>query len=406
MITTNWINSFPMPLYGMATSQSASVVTAATPEQLYDICPCFGECDYIELAFVNDGGDEYKNDKKSILWQKIFSADTITFQLLKSGVVVATLNSTAYGDYFDFGELYHPTYKGMVVDWNLVQQAFGYGKYTLKIVHVSLGTTYNIESHTFHVIEYNSWVADGTVRIENYQNGYIVGGWDYTNLNWYQSTRITGKFGNKIPTLTTEVYQNSQRREEQIQDSIRNTYELVTHLLPSQIGDFLNEDAILSNHIFITDYNIKNQKLYRQYEVRCVGISEVENHNKSRVSNYVYEFTDSVQNIVKRNKEGQFGTLPFRTIGTQTVEIKNLIFSFEFEAGTTETLEYTVRTNRDGTFTSISDDGGSGTITFKINGGAYTSFTSPLVLEVGDTIQAKRTISTSDGWVDLDGTYE
>lgn len=395
-----------MPLLGMATSQSATVVTAATPTQLYDICPCFGECDYIETAFVKNGGEQWQNDKKSLLWQKIFSSDTITFQLLKSGVVVATLNADTYGEFYDFGDLINANYKGFVVDWNLVQQAFGYGKYTLKIVHVSLGTTYNIESHTFHVIEFDSWIADGTVRIENYQNGYIVGGWDYTNLNWYQSTRIVGKFGNKKPTLTTEVYQNSQRREEQIQDSIRNTYELVTHLLPSQIGDYLNEDAILSNHIFITDYNIKNQKLYRQFEVRCVGIPEVDNHNKTRVSNYVYEFTDKVQDIVKRNKEGQFGTLPFRTIGTTTIEVKNLVYAFEFEAGTTETLEYTVRANSAGTFTSISDDGSSGTITLNVNGGGYGAFTSPLVLEVGDTIRAKRTIGTADGWAELDGSYE
>lgn len=395
-----------MPLLGMATSQSASVVTAATPTQLYDICPCFGECDYIETAFVKDGGDVWQNDKKSLLWQKIFSSDTITFQLLKSGVVVATLNADTYGEFYDFGDLYHATYKGFVVDWNLVQQAFGYGKYSLKIVHVSLGTTYNIESHTFHVIEYNSWVADGTVRIETYQNGYIVGGWDYTNLNWYQSIRIQGKFGNKKPTLTTEVYQTSTRREEQIQDSIRNTYELITHLIPSQIGDFLNEDAILSNFIFITDYNIKNQKLYRQFEVRCVGIPEVDNHNKTRVSNYVYEFTDKVQDIVKRNKQGQFGTLPFRTIGTQTIEVKNLVYVVEFEADTEETILYTVRSNSAGTFTSISDDGSSGTITIDINGGGYGAFTSPLVLEVGDTIQFKRTVFSADGWVELDGSYE
>ena len=139
--------------------------------------------------------------------------------------------------------------------------------------------------------------------------------------------------------------------------------------------------------------------------MRCTGIPEVDNHNKTRVSNYVYEFTDSVQNIVKRNKEGQFGTLPFRTIGTTTIEVKNLVYAFVFEVGITETMVYTVRANSEGTFTTITDDGSSGTITLKINGGSYGAFVSPLVLEVGDTIQAKRTIGTSDGWVELDGTY-
>jgi hypothetical protein len=76
-----------------------------------------------------------------------------------------------------------------------------------------------------------------------------------------------------------------------------------------------------------------------------------------------------------------------------------------FKSGndTMETL--TIDTESAGTFTSITDDGGSGSITLSKNGGAFAAFSSPLVLANTDTLVVKRTTTTSAGFFKLTGTY-
>jgi len=58
-----------------------------------------------------------------------------------------------------------------------------------------------------------------------------------------------------------------------------------------------------------------------------------------------------------------------------------------------------------GTYTSISDDGASGTITVSVNSGLFVAFVNPLVLVATDTVQFKRTLITASGYVEMLGTY-
>lgn len=65
-------------------------------------------------------------------------------------------------------------------------------------------------------------------------------------------------------------------------------------------------------------------------------------------------------------------------------------------------------TNNSGTtwtFTGITDDGGSGTITVSDNGAAYGAFVNPTTIANGETIQVKRTITTGAGLITLTGTH-
>jgi uncharacterized membrane protein len=76
---------------------------------------------------------------------------------------------------------------------------------------------------------------------------------------------------------------------------------------------------------------------------------------------------------------------------------------FKLGSDTMETL--TIDVESAGTFTSTTNDGGSGTITFSKNGGAFALFSSPLVLANTDTLVVKRTTTTSAGFFKLTGTY-
>ncbi len=402
MITTQWYNAFPMPLLGIASSQSATLISAISQSPGFEVCACNG-CDFIEEAYVKNGGSWWQNDTKSFIRAKVVSSDTIVYTLLKDGVQVAVLNSNTYGTFYDFGSLENSDYKGFVIDWDLVQQAFGYGYYTIKTTHTSLGTTLVYESHKFHVVEYNAERADGTIRIEWYQSGSIMNGFDYTGLGWYQSLRIKGKFGDKTPTLVIDNYQDSNRVVKQIQSKIENTYTLETELLPAYIFDVINEDGILGNDIYITDYNLLNQHLFRRFNVYPSNIKDVTNHSLSKKSNFTYEFKEKQDNIIKRNIDGDWGITPMTAVETKYVIDKTIILKFHFSQDELEMESFTIDTDSAGTYTSIEDDGLSGTITLSKNGGSFTAFSNPLVLEDTDTIVVKRTISTSAGFVKLNG---
>lgn len=302
MITTTWLNTFPMPLESMAGQQYANLVFGRTPDETIDFCRCENECNHEELAFTLVDGKYYQNDKASFIAQRLFTSDTITYKLIKGGVSVATLNSSTYGTYYNFGSLAgNNNAKGFLVDWLKVQQGLGYGKYIVRTEIVSLGITYTYDSHTYNVVLWNANRANNTVRLESYQSGFIMNGFNYGQMSWYQSIRIEGKFGFKTPELITNNYQDTTRKIKPIQDEIKYTYKLITHLLPSNIYNPIIEDKLLSSEIYITDYNIKNQEIYRRKPVTLTAIPQVDNHNLITKADFIFEFRDRTQDIIKRN---------------------------------------------------------------------------------------------------------
>lgn len=74
-------------------------------------------------------------------------------------------------------------------------------------------------------------------------------------------------------------------------------------------------------------------------------------------------------------------------------------------SGVDELGVITIDADNAGTYTSITSDGSSGTITFSKNGGSYAAFSNPLVLAASDTLNVKRTVTTAAGYYKITGTY-
>ena len=123
--------------------------------------------------------------------------------------------------------------------------------------------------------------------------------------------------------------------------------------------------------------------------------------NSASFSTYVSGATSNI--LVKDGTGTQVGS----KVGSEWIvptNDKTLIFEFNFQSATTDIIA-TVTSDMAGTFTSTTNDGSSGTITFSKNGGSFVAFSSPLVLASTDTIAVKRTTSTALGWVKINGTY-
>ena len=86
-------------------------------------------------------------------------------------------------------------------------------------------------------------------------------------------------------------------------------------------------------------------------------------------------------------------------------QAKDLFIKFGFEATNDETGTLTIDADNAGTFVSTSDDGSSGDITYNVNGGGFAAFVNPTVLAIGNTIAARRTITTGAGFAKITGTY-
>jgi hypothetical protein len=108
--------------------------------------------------------------------------------------------------------------------------------------------------------------------------------------------------------------------------------------------------------------------------------------------------------LVKNTLGAQVGSL----IGGEWI-VPSLVQSTQIKgywgATVTDLIQLTIDADNAGTYTSISDDGSSGTITLSKNGGAFGAFSSPLVLVATDTLDVKRTTSTGVGFFKIVGTY-
>ncbi len=112
----------------------------------------------------------------------------------------------------------------------------------------------------------------------------------------------------------------------------------------------------------------------------------------------------TIPNVAWTDSDGSAESTPYGNAIVCTPQVKDVELVFFFTTGT-DTSPLATNYGTTITLTATSDDGGSGTITFSVNGGAYAAFVNPTVLLNGDTIQVKRTITTAEGIVDITGTY-
>jgi len=285
----------------MSVILETSSVEVPTEVPVLDFCKCDYNCDFVQIALA--GSNTYETDRTPLL---LFNPDTISgsveFKIknVDSGMEYV-LSGPTYGSDFPLGSFSsQPLRAGYLVDWGKVSDVIGFGRYRLLTTNNFNNKTINTESHIYHCMEYTVERADGTVRIEAVQNGCIEGGVDYTGMNWLLQVRIPGKFGFVQPTLVTDEYESTTRVITQVQDQMIDNFSLQTTMLPSFIMDPIYKDSLLGDTIKITDYNVISYRDIRDLEVRPTNIAEVDERWGSINADFLIEFQEAVQNIIKR----------------------------------------------------------------------------------------------------------
>lgn len=159
--------------------------------------------------------------------------------------------------------------------------------------------------------------------------------------------------------------------------------------------------------ITVTDSDGSTSSVPSVQDIVCTPSPDatVENSDASYSTTVASGGTLVVPNITVTDSDGSTSSVPSVQDIVCTPQVKSVFIKFGFEAGDDETGALTIDADNAGTFTSTSDDGSSGTITYNVNGGGFAAFVNPTVLAISDTIAAKRTTTTGAGYAKISGTY-
>lgn len=195
------------------------------------------------------------------------------------------LGNNSFGIYYPLGSVSgHPTYAGYDINWGAVLAAFGAGCYRFKIytsftttttgaggsAHIPIPITYQgcLQSPTFELKPWNCFLAHGTVKWETWNTGLIGDPYidykehDLCGILKYDSIRLRGFFGyEKSPGYIKNNLKwgpPQPGKVEKVSDEQTQRWEYLSGFLPEYIHSRFATFAMMSDRLFVSDYNINN----------------------------------------------------------------------------------------------------------------------------------------------------
>jgi len=270
------------------------------------VCACgfvSFSCDYEELAFTNqdDETDTYRNDFKSILITLLDDSSSYEFSLVGSDGTETILDAT-YGTLFDKGfNASQPLKVGFRIDWFKVFNLLGGDVYNIRIKQTDFGTEIVTDSHNIKLMKYSELASQGTVKIETVQKGVYLQGQNFEGMNWSNMNRIVAEFGNESQQTEVSRLKDANYKDFDIQNEYFYQYTLSTNLLPSEIADFILNNDIKTDEIFISNYDVYAYRQYKDLEVIADGTTEPsEDYVRNKNKKFNITFNDKTKNL-KRN---------------------------------------------------------------------------------------------------------
>lgn len=305
-------NLNPQAFCGMVTMALAPVLAAAPssnqPVNVPTICDNQGW--YIPaLADLLDSDTE-RNDFTGFYFNAPFSGNTFEMTLQKwdgsAWQDEAVLNDNTYGTFYDIGDLDIATMFGYKLQWRQVLQTYDRGMYRVVTTIDVFGTENTIYSYIYCLKDYSDVTANQSVRFTWNLNKRLTDPvtkiiTDYTGLDLAEQIRVTGIFD--YPTdehERTEVQYSlvdGQGRKEDVRDELVTKYRFKSGYLPDEIHSIIRYRAVLSDSLFVSDYNSRAKRVTTNLEVKMDGGYEPEYGYVNKKSYRVdVEFAERLQN--------------------------------------------------------------------------------------------------------------
>jgi len=245
----------------------------------------FDMCNYQNIVLADATGEENQNDINSFLFKLSNINDTLVLTLEKVGTIydIVLDGSANLGTFYDKNTInYYDEqllYTGYTLNWAdvLAKANYGIGNYRIKAELTSFGSTTTSYSGCYTLREFSTAIADSTIRIESYMNGYMLRkGINYKGINLVDMIRVKGFFGDaeEEQTITNDLYASlsgEDRVVSQRKVNVLNIYNFETQMLPKCIADKIRYYHFFANEVYISDYNsdnydygIKRIKIYKE----------------------------------------------------------------------------------------------------------------------------------------------
>lgn len=272
-----------------------------------DSCQSFSQCYDCSLpmfANLSAPTDNAQNDKYTFIYN-ILSTESIVAKIIDSDNTEYIVSSNDYGFLYAVG-----TQKANVWVWEMdalkIATEIGFDKYTIEIEieNTSSEVIVSLESFCFKIMPFTCEGANGTIRLDIWQSGYIENGFDYTDMLFggiLQQIRLYGSFKLKGHTVENDNVQLSNKNLQQVQTKIIDNYVLQLTGLNSTKTTKVIKDFMLGNDIIISDYNVRNIDLFRN---KVVILDSIDEPIRSEINGtYIYNInlTEKRQNTIKRN---------------------------------------------------------------------------------------------------------
>jgi len=324
MIITANVNTTPMTYNLLRTRLLTETLTNICANQLLGFVPmslatldCRDSLDFCNPVFAESSpSEDIYNDVNSFLFKMQTSGDTITFKLEKSSgeggwVEIATLDDNTYGTFWDIGDFTdYPLYAGYKIEWKEVFANHGAARYRFKVESTIEGQNCELFSECFCLKEYNCKAANKTIRIETYFDGKIgskdsdLEEFDVCDLNWYDSIRVKGYFGNEAPEFEQENVKYANGEVNQIRDEQIRTYTANMILSPMYLFQRITRYGLMSNEIYLTDYNYNNPDLNLKQKAVIANEAPTPtyyNEQSNRLVSVEFTFKDRYETGIKSN---------------------------------------------------------------------------------------------------------
>jgi hypothetical protein len=173
-----------------------------------------------------------------------------------------------------------------------------------------------------------------------------------------------------------------------------------TNIKATESEDIIAPDGSLQNSDASETLTVRSGQVNKPIADINIEVNTVVEGTIPALKDVKILITDGVNPVTPDDVSVAGDTVTVEVPQPKDIFIKGL---FKASSDTMETL--TIDSDSAGTYTSISDDGSSGSITLSKNGSAFAAFSSPLALVATDTLDVKRTVDTAAGFFKLTGTY-
>lgn len=239
---------------------------------------CFGMCEVPLPVFADlpNQAISRNNDFTKIGPFSVPAGSTVICTLTNTGTGVDTIIvDGTYGVYANVGDLTaRPLVWGFIADWYNIANLLSFGNYQFNInIKNSSGTEiFDNNTPCYELRPYSCEAAQGTIRFDVTQEGYIENGFDYRTMTGLagffklQQLRVYGSL-DKNPITITDYITGTDNENIHVQTGITHEYDIRVDYLSGDTYDLFFKNLLLENPIRVSTYNSFDSTEYENLEV-------------------------------------------------------------------------------------------------------------------------------------------